>query len=191
MDKKYNYQRLKDYALWYYFRYYPSNKKLLQKLREKGSSEESQKVFSEISHLLQENEIIASKIENYIFRNKNYRYIRQKMFEKWFPKESIESYLEKYIESWKSILDRDFLKKKIDTYARKWKSRKFILQKLWETIEDREVLEKLLSEYFIEWEWKNIQKHYEKLKNKYPTQKCIQKLVEKWFHYSDIKKYIH
>jgi hypothetical protein len=56
-------------------------------------------VFREIEHLTQEDEIITAKIDNYIFRNKNYRYIRQKMREKLFSSEKIESYLEKYINS--------------------------------------------------------------------------------------------
>jgi hypothetical protein len=98
-NKYYSFQRLKDYALWYYFRYYPSNTKLLRKLEEKGSREDSEKVFQEIQRLLQEEQIIAAKIDNYIFRNKNYRYIRQKMTEKLFPKDGVENYLEKYTNS--------------------------------------------------------------------------------------------
>jgi len=186
----YSLQRLKDYALWYYFRYYPSNKKLLSKLIEKWGEDTAKKVYSDIEHLLQETEIIASKIDNYVFRNKNYRYIRTKMFEKWFSKESVEKYLEKYTESWKSILDTDFLKRKIDTYARKGKSRRFIFQTLSETPEDREVLEELLDEYFRDGEWENIQKEYEKLKNKYPKERVIQKLLEKWFQYNEVRKVI-
>ena len=96
-NKPYTYQRLKDYALWYYFRYYPSNARLLQKLREKGTQKDATQVLKEVQHLTQEDEIIRAKIDNYIFRNKNYRYIRQKMREKLFPTEKIESYLEKYI----------------------------------------------------------------------------------------------
>ena len=94
-EKKYTPQRLKDYALWYYFRYYPSNARLLQKLNEKWETEDAQKIYWEILNLTQEDEIIKAKIDNYIFRNKNYRYIRQKMREKLFPSEKTESYLKK------------------------------------------------------------------------------------------------
>jgi len=73
-EKKYTIGRLKDYALWYYFRYYPSNARLLQKLHEKWKAEDAKHVFSEIKNLLEEDEIIKAKIDNYIFRNKNYRY---------------------------------------------------------------------------------------------------------------------
>ncbi len=187
MDKKYTTQRLKDYALWYYFRYYPSNNRLLQKLKEKGSEQDSETVFQEIKHLLQEDQIIASKIDNYIFRNKNYRYIRQKMREKLFPIEKVESYLEKYLESWESILDEGFLRRKIEILINKGKSRYHIFQKLWETKWDREVLDWLLEEYFPDWESENILREYEKLKNKYSRDKIIQKLIVKWFRYDEIK----
>jgi len=186
-DKKYIPQRLKDYALWYYFRYYPSNKRLLQKLNEKWEHADALSVFWDIKHLLQEDQIIASKIDNYIFRNKNYRYIRQKMREKLFPIEKTEVYLEKYLENWKSILDESFLRKKIEILISKGKSRYYIFQKLWETKWDREVLEILLEEYFPDWESENIQREYEKLKTKYDKQKIIQKLIAKWFRYDEIK----
>jgi len=160
----------------------------LQKLREKGSEHDSEKIFWEIKHLLQEDQIIASKIDNYIFRNKNYRYIRQKMREKLFPGEKVESYLEKYLESWESILDEGFLRRKIEILISKGKSRYHIFQKLGETKLDREKLEILLEEYFPDWEWENISREYEKLKNKYPREKIIQKLIAKWFKYDEVKR---
>ena len=195
--KAYAYQRLHDYALWYYFRYYPSNARLLQKLQEKGNKEDSQKVFQDISHLLQEDQIIASKIDTYIFRNKNYRYIRQKMREKLFESKKVEVYLEKYISSWESILTEDFLRRKIEILISKGKSQRYISTKLWETPEDKEKLEPLLSEYFADWEWESIKKEYEKIISRNPKllqswfewkQKITQKLIAKWFRYDDIKK---
>jgi len=190
MDKKYTPQRLKDYALWYYFRYYPSNGQLLQKLREKGKEEDSIVVFKSIEHLLQEQEIIKAKIDNYIFRNKNYRYIRQKMCEKLFDTQSVETYLEKYIHSGESILDETFLRKKIENYAAKGKSRYYIFQTLWETKLDREKIEILLDEYFPDGESENILREYEKIRHKYDRQKIIQKLLSKWFKYDEVKNNI-
>ena len=56
---KYNFDTLKNYALWYYFRYFPSRKKLLEKLKEKSQDREiSEKVFENISHLFQEESVI-------------------------------------------------------------------------------------------------------------------------------------
>jgi hypothetical protein len=73
-----NYQRLKDYALWYYFRYYPSNKKLEDKLLEKTDKNQELVtiVIDDINHLFQEDEIIISRIKNFLFRNKNLNYIK-------------------------------------------------------------------------------------------------------------------
>lgn len=187
-NKPYTPQRLKDYALWYYFRYYPSNNKLLQKLNEKWETEDAQQVFQEIKNLTQEDEIIKAKIDNYIFRNKNYRYIRQKMREKLFPVDKTESYLEKYINSGESILDENFLRKKIENYTAKGKSRYYIFQTLGETKLDREKLEVLLEEYFPDGEYENIRREYGKIQHKYDRQKIIQKLISKWFKYEEIKK---
>ncbi len=187
-NKPYTPQRLKDYALWYYFRYYPSNNKLLQKLNEKWETEDAQQVFQEIKNLTQEDEIIKAKIDNYIFRNKNYRYIRQKMREKLFPVDKTEAYLEKYINSGESILDEIFLRKKIENYTAKGKSRYYIFQTLGETKLDREKLEVLLEEYFPDGEYENIRREYEKIQHKYDRQKIIQKLLSKWFKYEEIKK---
>ena len=128
--QKYNYQRLKNYAEWYYFRYYPSNKKFLQKLEEKGSREDAEKIYTEMEEFLVEDRTLEALIENYIHRNKNYRYIVSKMREKLFPQEKVEKYLEKYKESGKSLLREDYLIRKIENFLQKGKSKNYIFQKL-------------------------------------------------------------
>lgn len=187
-NKKYSPQRLKDYVLWYYFRYYPSNAKVLQKLKEKGREEDALKIFSEIEHLFQEEEVIKAKIDNYMFRNKNFRYIENKMREKLFPKEKVDLYLEKFKESGESILDEIFLRKKIENYIQKGKSRSYIFYTLSETKADKQKLEILLEEFFPEGESENILREYEKLKEKFPRDKITQKLITKGFRYDDIKR---
>ncbi len=199
----YSPQRLRDYALWYYFRYYPSDGRLLQKLREKGTEDYALQVFSDIKHLLQEDEILASKIDNYIYRNKNYRYIEQKMHQKLFPKDKIQDYLKKYKQSWKSLLDENFLRRKIQNYLAKGKSRRYIFMTLGETSEDKEKLNLLLDEYLTDGESENIEKELEKTKHKFTSnpslikrgeftqkwkQQIIQKLLAKWFCYDEVKK---
>lgn len=191
----YTFQRLKDYALWYYFRYYPSDARLLQKLIEKGDIGDANIIYKNIQHLMQEDEIIKAKIDNYLFRNKNFRYIRQKMREKLFPIEKIETYLKPMLESWESILDEIFLRKKIENFTSRGKSRSYIFYSLWETAADREILESLLSEYFPEWESENIEREYYKIISSKPEllasrtwkQKIIQKLLSKWFKYDEVK----
>ena len=58
------YERLKSYSLWYYFRYYPSNKKLENKLLEKTENNIDlvNIVIWDIEHLFIEDEIINLKI---------------------------------------------------------------------------------------------------------------------------------
>jgi hypothetical protein len=80
---KYTYETLKNYALWYYFRYFPSNKVLFDKLNEKTEDHElSKKVYKNIEHLLNEKQVIEDKIRLYLMRNKNLRYIKLKLLEK-------------------------------------------------------------------------------------------------------------
>jgi len=87
--------RLKDYALWYYFRFFPSNRKLEQKLLEKTelNRELVDSIIDNIKHLFTEDDIIRSNIKNFIFRNKNLNYIRLNLMKKQFPKERINEIL--------------------------------------------------------------------------------------------------
>ncbi len=190
-----NENTLKDYALWYYFRYYPSNKRLEQKLLEKSDNTELTKtVIDSIFHLLLEEKILPAKIDNYIYRNKNYRYIEQKMREKLFPMEKVAEYLEKYRSTWESLLKDDFLQRKIKIFKQKGKSNTYIMNKLWETKLDREKLEKML-----EWQRDDeaLKKELEKILSRSTKinlesyewkQKVVEKLIRKWFKYGDIKK---
>lgn len=190
MEKKnkYSFEQLKNYSFWYYNRYFPSNQKLLEKLQEKGREDDAQKIYSEMKPFLQEDSILKSVVESYIAKNKNYRYIQQKLREKKFPLEKIHMYLEPYKISGESLLSKDFLRNKIENYIQKWKSRRYIEQKLWETAADRENLTETFEQYFWNTENEAILKEYSKLEPKYPRPKIIQKLLAKWFRYDDIKK---
>lgn len=61
-EKKYSPKRLQHYALWYYFKYFPSNTRLKQRLYKKATCEDVAQVFSNIEHLLNEKLIIETKI---------------------------------------------------------------------------------------------------------------------------------
>lgn len=190
-----NENTLRDYALWYYFRYYPSNKRLEQKLLEKSDNIELTKtVIDSIFHLLLEDKILPAKIDNYIYRNKNYRYIEQKMREKLFPMEKVTEYLEKYRSSWESLLKDDFLERKIKIFKQKGKSNTYIINKFWETKLDREKLEKMLEWY---WDDEALKKELDKILSRSTKvnlesyewkQKVVEKLIRKGFKYGDIKK---
>ena len=192
----YDFQRLRDYAFWYYFRYFPSNKKLMMKLAEKSKQEPelAPKVFSDIEHLLEEDKIIESKIKNYIFRNKNVSYIRLKMIEKYFTREKIEKFLVEEI--WinnGSLLNKSFLLRKIENYKQKGKSILYIRNKLVDRKEDSCIVEECLNGVFWDdWDLESLRKEYDKLQLSLiiekDKKKIIQKLLSKWFRYYDIKK---
>lgn len=186
------YQRGKDYTLWYYFRYYPSINKLKRKLREKtlNNHELIEKIFDEVWHLFNDLPVLESKIENLLFRNKNIKYIKTNLLQKEFNKEDIEKILESFTTPWESVLNENFLYKKIIQLKNKNKSIQYIKNKLIEQPEDKIIVEKIINEIYTDnWEDEVIKKEYEKLLDKnFEQQKIIQKLLQKWFNYWWIKK---
>jgi hypothetical protein len=94
--KTYTFDALKNYALRYYFKYFVSPKKLMQKLKEKSKDTPlPEKVFENISHLIDEKQVIQDKIRLYLLANKNYTYIKNKLTEKLFDKDLVKEILEK------------------------------------------------------------------------------------------------
>lgn len=183
-------QRLKDYAIWYYFKYLPSTKRLENKLLEKtkNNRELVDQVLNDVKHLFQEKEIIESKVKIYLFRNKNLAYIKGKLREKLFNQNLINEILEQNIIEWESLFSENYLLKKIENYKQKWKSKKYIYQKLVERTEDKEIVENCLNQVF----WDDLENEilkleFEKLKGKYDNNKIIEKLIRKGFDYRQIK----
>lgn len=188
------FSRLKDYSLWYYFKYLPSINKLENKLLEKTmqNRELVEQVFEDIKHLFQEEQIIESKVKVYLFRNKNLSYIKGKLREKLFDKELVIKILEQNITEWESLFSESYLLKKIENYKQKWKTKKYIFQRLVDRNEDKEIVENCLEKVFWE-EWENeiLKEEFEKLRWKYENKKIIEKLLRKGFEYSEIKKIIN
>lgn len=157
-------QRIIDYAIWYYLRYYPSPKKLRLKLKmkfwpesEKGKKywgikeDEIEYILTEkLRNIIQEVEVIQSKIRVYIGKWKSKLYIKQKLFERQEDRDLIEKYLEEAFVEWELELV-------------KIEFNKIITRSKWM------------------WVWKNNEFTYEQ-KNK-----IIEKLMRKWFKYDDIK----
>lgn len=185
------YQRLKDYTLWYYFRYYPSIWKLKFKLRQKTQNNEDliSKLFEDIGNLFIDKPIIESKIQNYLFRNKNKNYIITQLIAKQFKREDVLEIFHNLTTDNKSLLSQDYVYKKIVQLKNKNKSIQYIKNKLIEQPEDKDLVENIINEIFKEeWENSQIKKEIEKLNHKnLEQQKLIQKLLQKWFRYSDIK----
>jgi len=154
-------QKIIDYAIWYYLKYYPSPKKMFLKLKQKFwpnsdkwqkygwiSDEEINFIIKEkLKNIIQEEETIKSKIRVYIWRWKSKQYIKQKLFERQENKELIDLFLEEYFKNW----ELDLVK-----------------------LEYQKILKKLWSNF----NWYELK------------QKVIERLIRKWFKYDDILKII-
>lgn len=199
-------QKIVDYAIWYYLKYFPSKKALEKKLFEKfWPNSEKWKIYwwiwekeidfilnQKMSSIIFEEEVAKSKIRNYIEKNKNFSYIRTKMFQKYFDKELVLLILrEEYNFENETLLNEEKLKKQIILLKQKGKSKNYIKNKFLERSQDKDLVENILSEVFCDWELENLKKEYEKIKNKwFDKQKIFQKLFSKWFNYEDIKRVI-
>lgn len=191
--KSMTFEFLRNYALNYYLRYYPSTKKLKEKLLKKSNHDEKLvlDVIKSMNNIIVEKQVIESKIRLYLQRNKNLSYIKSKLFEKWFEKEEFEEILNDNFNLEESLLDREYIKRKIIDYKNKWKSKKYIFQKLFERNEDKDIIMETLNEYFLEdEEFESIKIEYEKLKWNYDKNKIVERLLRKWFSYNLIKKVI-
>ena len=199
-------QKIVDYAIWYYLKYFPSKKALEKKLFEKfWPNSEKWKVYwwiwekeidfilnQKMSSIIFEEEVAKSKIRNYIEKNKNFSYIKTKMFQKYFDKELVLRILrEEYNFENETLLNEEKLKKQIILLKQKGKSKNYIKNKFLERSQDKDLVQNILSEVFCDWELENLKKEYEKIKNKlFDKQKIFQKLFSKWFNYEDIKRVI-
>ena len=157
-------QRIIDYAIRYYLRYYPSPNKLRFKLKlkfwpdsEKGkkywwiSEEEIEYILTEkLRNIIQEEEVIQSKIRVYIWKWKSKIYIKQKLFGRQEDRDLIEQYLEEAFIDWELELVK---------------------------VEYEKIIKR--SKWMLVWE--NNEFNYEQ------KSKIIEKLMRKWFKYDDIK----
>ena len=87
-------ERLRNYALWYYGRYFPSVARLREKLGEKTQkTDDINQVMSDIKEYLVEEKVIQDHIENSLTRKKNIFWARKKLREKKFDSEITERLL--------------------------------------------------------------------------------------------------
>ena len=199
-------QKIVDYAIWYYLKYFLSKKAFEKKIFEKfWPNSEKWKIYwwiwekeidfilnQKMSSIIFEEEVAKSKIRNYIEKNKNFSYIKTKMFQKYFDKELVLRILrEEYNFENETLLNEEKLKKQVILLKQKGKSKNYIKNKFLERSQDKDLVENILSEVFCDWEIENLKKEYEKIKNKwFDKQKIFQKLFSKWFNYEDIKRVI-
>jgi len=118
-------QKIVDYAIWYYLKYYPSPNKMKFKLKEKFWPESKKWkiygwinddeidfiVFDKLKNIISEEEVIDSKIRNFINKWKSKTYIKQKLFERMEDKDLSDKYLNIYFENWEEENIKKQLKK--------------------------------------------------------------------------------
>lgn len=133
-------QKIVDYAIWYYLKYYPSPRKLTQKLVEKFgeksenwqkygwiTNEEIDYILTEkLRNIIQEDEVIQSKIRTFKNKWKSKLYIKQKLFERGEDKELIEKYLMEAFSEW----EMEQLQREYDKLKWKYENQK-IFEKLY------------------------------------------------------------
>lgn len=188
-----NKQKLKDYASWYYFKYFPSKKRLFEKVYKKSQDNTplSQEVIAELEEYIDEAKNIDARVRFMLERNKNTQAIESNLLSKGYDKTIIKDIIEQYLkESGGSLLQEKSVQAKIIQYLKKWKSRQYIFQHLCETKQDREIVNHAFISLWISSEQENIEKEYRKLQGRYEKPQIIQKLLWKWFHYEDIKAFI-
>ncbi|PIE85347.1 hypothetical protein CSA08_02100 [Candidatus Gracilibacteria bacterium] len=192
-DQIYKKDRLKDYGIWYYLRYYPSKNKLREKLLLKSNNnfELSDEVINDMKNIINEEEVLKSKIRMFLDRNKNVSYIKNNLRQKKFDLEMINNILSSdfFIEE-KCLLKKSFVLKKVLDYKLKGKSILYIRNRLIDRPIDRGLVEECIKEIFVDGELEQIKMEFDKIKNKYPKEKCIQKLITKGFIYSQIKEVV-
>ena len=88
------YIQLRNYAEWYYTKYFPSRRMLLEKLLLRSDEREViDRVMSELETLIVEDKIIESRIHAYLAQGKTVRYIRLKLTQKKFDPDIIDTVL--------------------------------------------------------------------------------------------------
>jgi len=193
IDKK----ELKDYALFYYYKYFPSRKKLYNKLCEKNKNLETVNLVMEaVESLITpiETSMVENKISNFIQSWKNFAYIRNKMREKLFERDMVENILCKYENM--SILKPEKVKKKIMSLLQKWKSLSIIKRSIVENNNDEAVFEEALIELWLNWDYKtedpdliSVRKLVKKYKIDWlEDKKIVSRILMKWFKYDILKK---
>ena len=90
-----SYIQLRNYAEWYYTKYFPSKRMLHEKLLSRTEETELvDRVMVDLVNLIVEDKVIESRIHMYLSAGKTARYIRTKLMQKKFDTVLIEKYLE-------------------------------------------------------------------------------------------------
>ncbi len=180
------YIQLKNYAEWYYTKYFPSRKKLLEKLLSKESEREVvDRVMNDLSSLIVEEQNVESRVHAWIQAGKTEQYIKTKLLQKKFDTDIVRKTLETYESSFSSP---DIYRGKIEQFIEKRKrqhsSRHKIQYELRSLYPDlKSLIEEMLADYDDE---EALIEKIPALLKKYPQEKVVQKCSVEGFRTSDI-----
>jgi SOS response regulatory protein OraA/RecX len=174
----------------YIARYAPSRKKVHEYLTKKNC-QNIEEILLQVGY--NENLMMDMWMRTFLSLWKGSQDIRMKFLKKWFPKDIVAEYIERYnaeIQDWSS--HESAILQKIQTLHTRGKSARFILQTmLGQYPYFREYIEehiKTLDSHFA------LEKEVQKYKNRYTVEnskereKIIASLLRKGFRYSDIQE---
>ena len=89
------YIQLRNYAEWYYTKYFPSKRQLYEKLLSRSEEESGvvERIMADLADLIVEDKVIESRIHAYLSLGKTERYIRTKLMQKKFDKNLVDAFL--------------------------------------------------------------------------------------------------
>ena len=180
------YIQLRNYAEWYYMKYFPSRIFLREKLERKTDDRELvEKVMNDLDWIIVEEKNIESRAHEYASLGKTSRYIRSKLLQKKFDTYMIDIALEWEHEILKNPETyRPHIKKIVQKGIQKWSSKKSLRYELQMKYPDaREIIWEILSDYD---DSDILNKKAPELLKKYTQEQVVAKLSQKGFNPSDI-----
>jgi len=180
------YIQLRNYAEWYYTKYFPSCRTLREKLVRKCEDMELvERVMADLTSLFVEEKIIESRVHAYVGQGKTTRAIRQKLLEKKYDKDLVNAALEMQSETLSDPETfRPQIERLIDKGAQKWTAKKLLQYELqMKYPEAKELVSELLSEYD---DREMLAKKAPELLKKYTQEQVVTKLCQKGFSLSDV-----
>ena len=180
------YNQLRNYAEWYYTKYFPSCRTLRDKLvRKCDDTELVERVMSDLATLFVEDKIIESRVHAYVGQGKTTRTIRQKLLEKKYDKALIDAALA--LES-DTLTDPETFRLPIERLVQKgiqrWVAKKVLKYELQMKYPDAK---SLISELLEDYDDREILvKKTPELLKKYTQEQVVTKLCQKGFSLSDV-----
>lgn len=187
--------KLYNYAVKYIKKWYPSENKLREKLKQKSDNEdfinEVIKKLNEKNIQYKDNILIDMYINNYISMWKNYEKIKTLLIRKQFNIDLVRKHIDiKKEETDWSLLDPFSTERKVLSLLKKWKSEFYIINKLCDTYYDKELVSEILKDINFD-NTEIMLKELSKLKDKnLDKQKIITRMYSKGYSYNDIKEYL-